>query len=150
MQPRHGTTTRAGETFAMNPAGLEPAIPGSVSRCFIHWGCARVAGIADENGRARTCDPRLRGLRSQDQWDFRSWPWSVRCAPRHAWVALIESSCVACPSQGSLHSTLGCVPTTAGSAQFCLLCCQTELVPESLPARPPPITRGCPCRLPVW
>jgi hypothetical protein len=52
--------------------------------------------------------------------------------------------------QRSLHSTLGCVPTTAGSAQFCLLCCQPEPVPESLPARPPPLTRGCPCRLPVW
>ena len=52
--------------------------------------------------------------------------------------------------QRSLHSTLGCVPTTAGSAQFCLLCCQPEPVPESLPARPPPLTRGCPCRLPGW
>ena len=59
-------------------------------------------------------------------------------------------SCAVSPLQRSLHSTLGCFPTTAGSAQFCLLCCQPEPVPESLPARPPPLTRGCPCRLPVW
>ena len=52
--------------------------------------------------------------------------------------------------QRSLHSTLGCFPTTAGSVQFCLLCCQPEPVPESLPARPHSLTRTCPCRLPVW
>lgn len=59
-------------------------------------------------------------------------------------------SCAAYPLQGSLYSTLDCFPTTAGSAQFCLLCCQPEPVPESLPARPPSLTRGCPCSLPVW
>ena len=59
-------------------------------------------------------------------------------------------SCAAYPLQRSLYSTLDCFPTTAGSAQFCLLCCQPEPVPESLPARPPSLTRGCPCRLPVW
>ena len=59
-------------------------------------------------------------------------------------------SCAACPLQRSLHSTLGCFPTTAGSAQFCLLCCQPEPFPESLPARPPSLTRRCPCSLPVW
>ena len=59
-------------------------------------------------------------------------------------------SCAACPLQRFLYSTLGCFPTTAGSAQFCLLCCQPEPVPESLPARPPSLTRGCPCSLPVW
>ena len=59
-------------------------------------------------------------------------------------------SCAACPLQRSLYSTLGCFPTTAGSAQFCLLCCQPEPVPESLPARPPSLTRRCPCSLPVW
>ena len=59
-------------------------------------------------------------------------------------------SCAAYLLQRFLHSTLDCFPTTAGSAQFCLLCCQPEPVPESLPARPPPLTRGCPCRLPVW
>ena len=59
-------------------------------------------------------------------------------------------SCAAYPLQRFLYSTLDCFPTTAGSAQFCLLCCQPEPVPESLPARPPSLTRGCPCRLPVW
>ena len=47
------------------------------------------------------------------------------------------------------HSGLFSRPL-AGSAQFCLLCCQPEPVPESLPARPPPLTQGRPCRLPVW
>ena len=50
-------------------------------------------------------------------------------------------SCVAYLLQRFLHSTLVCFPTTAGSAQFCLLCCQPKPVPESLPARPPPLTR---------
>ena len=54
------------------------------------------------------------------------------------------------PLQRFLCSTLGCFPTTAGSAQFCLLCCQPEPVPESLPARPPSLSRRCPCSLPVW
>ena len=59
-------------------------------------------------------------------------------------------SCGAYLLQSFLHSTLDCLPTTAGSAQFCLLCCQPEPVPESLPARPPSLTRRCPCSLPVW
>ena len=59
-------------------------------------------------------------------------------------------SCAAYLLQRCLHSTLDCVPTTAGSAQFCLLCCQPEPFPESLPARPPSLTRRCPCSLPVW
>ena len=59
-------------------------------------------------------------------------------------------SCAAYLLQRFLHSTLDCFPTTAGSAQFCLLCCQPEPVPESLPARPPSLTRRCPCSLPVW
>ena len=59
-------------------------------------------------------------------------------------------SCAASPLQGSLHPTLGCFPTTAGDAQFCLLCYQPEPIPESLPARPPFLTRGCPCSPPVW
>ena len=46
------------------------------------------------------------------------------------------------PLQGSLQSTLGCSPTTAGSAQFCLFCCQPEPMPESLPARAPSLSRG--------
>ena len=59
-------------------------------------------------------------------------------------------SCAACPLQRFLYSILSCFLTTAGSAQFCLLCCQPEPVPESLPARPPSLTRRCPCSLPVW
>ena len=59
-------------------------------------------------------------------------------------------SCAAYPLQRFLYSTLDCFPTTAGSAQFCLLCCQPEPFPESLPARPPSLTRRCPCSLPVW
>ena len=54
------------------------------------------------------------------------------------------------PPQRSLRAALGCCPTTAGGAQFCLLCCQPGPVPESLPARPPPLTQGRPCRPPVW
>ena len=50
------------------------------------------------------------------------------------------SRCIVSLLQGSLHSALNCFPTTAGSAQFCLLCCQPELVPESLPARPPSLS----------
>ena len=59
-------------------------------------------------------------------------------------------SCAACPPQRSLRAALGCHPTTAGGAQFCLLCCQPGPVPESLPARPPLLTQGCPCSPPVW
>ena len=47
-------------------------------------------------------------------------------------------------------TSLGYVPTTAGSPQFCFLCCQPEPFPESLPARPSSLTRRCPCSLPVW
>ena len=54
------------------------------------------------------------------------------------------------PPQRSLRAALGCCPTTAGGAQFCLLCCQPGPVPESLPARPPSLTQGRPCRPPVW
>ena len=62
-----------------------------------------------------------------------------------------SSGCAVSLLQRPLHPTLGCFfPTTAGSAQFCLLCCQPEPVPESLPARPPSLTRRCPCSLPVW
>ena len=59
-------------------------------------------------------------------------------------------SCAAYPPQRSLRAALGCRPTTAGGAQFCLLCCQPGPVPESLPARPPVLTPRRPCRPPVW
>ena len=29
----------------MNPAGLEPAIPGSVGRCLIHWATGPLANV---------------------------------------------------------------------------------------------------------
>ena len=41
-------------------------------------------------------------------------------------------------------------PTTAGSTQFCLLCCQPEPVPGLLAARMPRLTPWDPCRLPAW
>lgn len=61
-----------------------------------------------------------------------------------------DRSRAAYPPQRSLRAALGCYPTTAGGAQFCLLCCQPGPVPESLPARPPSLTQGRPCRPPVW
>ena len=85
---------------------------------------------------------RLLARRKQQQASRRL--MAGKSAPRKGWSRAVS------PLQRSLHSTLGCLPATAGSAQFCLLCCQPEPVPESLPARPPPLTRGYPCRLPVW
>ena len=52
--------------------------------------------------------------------------------------------------QRSLHYILAQCPTTAGSAQFCLLCCQPEPVPGSSTARVPQLTPWNPCRLPAW
>ena len=55
----------------------------------------------------------------------------------------------------TLHSNRGhciafwpSIPTTEGSAQFCLLCCQPEPVPGSSTARMSWLTPGDPCRLP--
>ena len=53
-------------------------------------------------------------------------------------------------SRGHCRPTLACCPTTAASAQFCLLCCQPEPLPESLAARAAPLTQGRPCRLAAW
>ena len=53
-------------------------------------------------------------------------------------------------SRGHCRPTLACCPTTAPSAQFCLLCCQPEPLPESLAARAAPLTQGRPCRLGAW
>ena len=52
--------------------------------------------------------------------------------------------------QRSLHFILIHFPTTAGSAQFCLLCCQPEPIPGTLAARKHLLTQRVPCRLPVW
>ena len=73
-----------------------------------------------------------------------------RFARRKGANAKKDWSRAAYPPQRSLRAALGCYPTTAGGAQFCLLCCQPGPVPESLPARPPPLTKGRPCRPPVW
>ena len=35
------------ETQTMTPAGLEPAIPGSVGRCLIHWATGPIASLSD-------------------------------------------------------------------------------------------------------
>ena len=52
--------------------------------------------------------------------------------------------------QRSLHLILIHFPTTAGSARFCLLCCQPEPISGTLAARKSPLTQRVPCRLPVW
>ena len=53
-------------------------------------------------------------------------------------------------AQRSLHSIQAHDPTTASSAQFCLLCCQPEPVPRSLAARLSQLTSRDPCRLQAW
>ena len=54
------------------------------------------------------------------------------------------------PHQRSLQFILAYVPTTASSAQLCLLCCQPEPVPGALTARMSLFTLRDPCRLLVW
>ena len=61
-----------------------------------------------------------------------------------------ERSCAPCTQQGSLHCILVQCPTTAGSAQFCLLCCQPEPVPGSLAVRMSLLSQRDPYRLPAW
>ena len=53
-------------------------------------------------------------------------------------------------AQRSLHPIQAHDPTTASSAQFCLLCCQPEPVPRSLAARLSQLTSRDPCRLQAW
>ena len=62
----------------------------------------------------------------------------------------IRRSCADYLHQRSVHLILIHFPTTAGSAQFCLLCCQPEPIPGTLAARKPLLTPRVPCRLPVW
>ena len=52
--------------------------------------------------------------------------------------------------QRSLHCILAQDPTTAGSTQFCLLCCQPEPIPGPSTARMSQLTPCDPCRLPAW
>ena len=54
------------------------------------------------------------------------------------------------PHQRSLQFILAYVPTTASSAQLCLLCCQPEPIPGALTARMSLFTRRDPCRLLFW
>ena len=61
-----------------------------------------------------------------------------------------EWSGAPCTQQRSLHCILIQDPTTAGSAQFYLLCCQPESMPRSLTARMSQLTPWDPCRLPAW
>ena len=59
-------------------------------------------------------------------------------------------SCTPYTHQGSLQCILAQYPTTAGSAQFCLLCCQPEPIPGPSTARRSQLTPCAPCRLPAW
>ena len=52
--------------------------------------------------------------------------------------------------RGHCFSILILCPTTAASAQFCLLCCQPEPIPRSLTARMSLFTQRDPCRLAAW
>ena len=52
--------------------------------------------------------------------------------------------------QGRLLSILAHYPTTADSAQSCLLCYQPEPVPRTLAARVSQSTLSQPCRLSAW
>ena len=72
-----------------------------------------------------------------------------------SWVTEVVGSnrggrCASSATQRQLHSVQPHCPTTAGSAQFCLLCCQPEPIPGSLAARMFLLTLRDPCRLPAW
>ena len=78
-----------------------------------------------------------------------------------SWVLLRVGSCVShgkkiwwsdasSAGQRKLQPAMICFPTTASSAQFCLLCCQPEPVPRSLTARTSQPARRDPCRLLAW
>ena len=68
-----------------------------------------------------------------------------RAADSKNWLRRTSSA-----TQRSLHSIQAHVPTTASSAQFCLLCCQPEPIPRSLAARMSQLTSRDPCRLQAW
>lgn len=61
-----------------------------------------------------------------------------------------ERSDASYTQQRSLHCILAQYPTTAGSTQFCLLCCQPEPFPGSSTARMSQLTLWEPCRLSAW
>ena len=51
-----GGVGRVAADIQMTPAGLEPAIPGSVGRCLIHWATGPVisADVLESGARERT------------------------------------------------------------------------------------------------
>ena len=71
-------------------------------------------------------------------------PWASASAAK-SWLRRMGSA-----GQRSLHSIQAHFPTTASSAQFCLLCYQPEPVPRSLAARLSQLTSRDPCRLQAW
>ena len=75
--------------------------------------------------------------------------WVVACVAvggcKKSWLR-----CMGSAAQRSLHSIQAHFPTTASSAQFCLLCYQPEPVPRSLAARLSQLTSRDPCRLQAW
>lgn len=104
-------------------------LPFLDSSCFAVWGGCLLLGFASSLWLLLGQTPA-----SQEEQEGGEKEWSG--APS-AW-------------QRSLHCILAQCPTTAGSAQFCLLCCQPEPVPRSLAARLPQFTLRDPCRLPAW
>ena len=72
----------------------------------------------------------------------RTWHWGLGW--KKGWCGASSAQ------QRCLHAILTQCPTTAGSVQFCLLCCQPEPVPRSLAARRMQFTLLTPCRLPAW
>lgn len=52
--------------------------------------------------------------------------------------------------QRHLHIVLTCIPATASSTQFCLLCCQPVPFPRILAARKSQLWLRGPCRLLAW
>ena len=83
-------------------------------------------------------------LRKDDTHKSRSVNNFLSCSTENGWCG------APCAQQRSLHCILIQDPTTAGSAQFYLLCCQPESMPRSLTARMSQLTPWDPCRLPAW
>ena len=167
------TTTRQCKSLAKNEPAFANARAGAITALEPEPGLAlerdrqllTARRTTNRPQRGRECDrqsrlwERVRELVSSIaaygiRTSAKNGAYSQKPKAKAEWEGTAEAkkgcSCAAYPLQRFLFSTLGCVPTTAGSAQFCLLCCQPEPVPESLPARPPSLTRRCPCSLPVW
>ena len=61
-----------------------------------------------------------------------------------------ERSCAPSAQQRLLQRILAQYPTTASSAQYCLLCCQPQPVPGPSTAATLQLTSQDLCRLPAW